>query len=159
VVGGGPHRASLEALARERGVAAHVCFTGVVSEEELPAHFAAGDVFAMPCRERRRGLEVEAFGIVFIQAQAVGVPVVAGDIGGVSDAVGGDDTGVLVDGEDLTAVTDAVAALLGDPDRARAMGEAAARRIAEGFSWPTRTRQLRELLAAVAGPPRGPGRT
>ena len=157
VVGGGPHRSALEALARRHGVAAHVCFTGVVSEEELPAHFAAGDVFAMPCRERRRGLEVEAFGIVFIQSQAVGVPVVAGNIGGVPDAVGGDDTGLLVDGADLAAVTDAVAELLGDPDRARAMGEAGARRVADGFTWSTRTRQLRELLAAVAGSPPPPG--
>jgi phosphatidylinositol alpha-1,6-mannosyltransferase len=150
VVGGGPHRQALEALARERGVAAHVCFTGVVPEAELPAHFAAGDVFALPCRERRRGLEVEAFGIVVIQAQAVGVPVVAGNIGGVPDAVGGPDTGVLVDGEDLEQLTDALAGLLEDPERAQAMGAAAARRVADGFTWTTRTRQLRELLAAVA---------
>ena len=150
VVGGGPHRGGLESLARDRGVAAHVTFTGVVPEAELPAHFAAGDVFAMPCRERRRGLEVEAFGIVFIQAQAVGVPVVAGDIGGVPDAVGEADTGLLVDGEDLAAVTDAVVSLLKDPDRSAAMGAAGARRVVDGFTWPTRTAQLRTLLAAVA---------
>lgn len=149
VVGGGPHRAALEARARSDGVAAHVFFTGVVTPEELPAHYAAGDVFAMPCRERRRGLEVEAFGIVVIQAQAVGVPVVAGDIGGVSDAVGGPETGVLVDGRDLAAVTEAVGDLLVDPDRAEAMGAAGARRIDKGFTWSTRTGQLRDLLSSV----------
>ena len=131
-----------------------VVFTGIVEEAELPAHFAAGDVFAMPCRERRGGFEVEAFGIVFIQAQAVGVPVVAGDIGGVPDAVGGvdpgdDPGGVLVDGTDLAAVTDAVGALLADPARARRLGERGARRVAEGFTWPARTEQLRALLARV----------
>ena len=157
VVGGGPHRAALEELARERGVAAHVVFTGVVADEELPAHFAAGDVFAMPCRERRGGLEVEAFGIVFIQAQAVGVPVVAGDIGGVPDAVGGPDTGVLVDGRDLAAVTDAVGDLLGDPDRARAMGREGAHRVAADFTWSTRTSQLRSLLADVVADATGDG--
>ena len=125
-------------------------FTGVVAEEELPAHFAAADVFALPCRERRLGLEVEAFGIVVIQAQAVGVPVVAGDIGGVPDAVGDPSTGVLVDGEDLAAVTDAVGSLLADPDRAAAMGAAAAARVADGFTWSVRTDQLRSLLARVA---------
>ncbi len=151
VVGGGPHRGELESLARTEGVAAHVVFTGVVPEDELPAHFAAGDVFAMPCRERRGGLEVEAFGIVFIQAMAVGVPVVAGDIGGVPDAVGDESTGLLVDGRDLDAVTDAVAGLLGDPDRAAAMGRAGAERVAGGFTWATRTRQLRSLLADVVG--------
>ncbi len=74
IVGDGPHRASLEARARAAGVSEAVTFTGQVPEDELPGHFACADVFAMPCRERRWGLEVEAFGIVFIQAQAVGVP-------------------------------------------------------------------------------------
>ena len=152
VVGGGPHREPLERLAAEVGVADDVVFTGIVEEAELPAHFAAGDVFAMPCRERRGGFEVEAFGIVFIQAQAVGVPVVAGNIGGVPDAVGGvdpgdDPGGVLVDGTDLGAVTGAVGALLADPARARQLGERGARRVAERFTWSARTEQLRALLA------------
>lgn len=151
VVGGGPFRDGLERLAAQEGVADHVVFTGIVEEAELPAHFAAGDVFAMPCRERRGGFEVEAFGIVLIQAQAVGVPVVAGSIGGVPDAVGGidpgdDPGGVLVDGTDLAAVTDAVAGLLADRIEARRLGERGARRVAERFTWPERTDQLRELL-------------
>ncbi|MBS1836400.1 MAG: glycosyltransferase, partial [Actinobacteria bacterium] len=151
VVGDGPHRERLERLAVESGVADDVVFTGIVEDAELPAHFAAGDVFAMPCRERRGGFEVEAFGIVFIQAQAVGVPVVAGNIGGVPDAVGGvepgdDPGGVLVDGTDLDAVTDAVGALLADRDEARRLGERGAQRVAEHFSWSARTDQLRELL-------------
>jgi phosphatidylinositol alpha-1,6-mannosyltransferase len=152
VVGGGPHRQALEELARELGMAEHVVFTGIVDEEELPAHYAAGDVFAMPCRERRGGFEVEAFGIVFIQAQAVGVPVVAGDIGGVPDSVGGPDDGggVLVDGTDLAAVTDAVGRLLEDRALARRLGARGAARVADGFTWPARTVQLRRLLAEVA---------
>lgn len=151
VVGGGPHRQALERLAVELDVADDVVFTGIVGDDELPAHFAAGDVFAMPCRERRGGLEVEAFGIVFIQAQAVGVPVVAGDIGGVPDAVGGrvagdEAGGVLVDGTDLDAVTDAVWSLLADRAEARRLGQQGARRVAERFTWPSRTARLRSLL-------------
>jgi phosphatidylinositol alpha-1,6-mannosyltransferase len=155
VVGGGPHRPALEELAREHGVEDHVVFTGLVDDDDLPAHYAAADVFAAPCRERRGGFEVEAFGIVFIQAQAVGVPVVAGDIGGVPDAVGHPDEGgggLLVDGTDLAAVTDAVARLLEDRGLARRLGEQGARRVASGFTWSARTDQLRALLArAVAG--------
>lgn len=147
LVGDGPHRGTLEALAAEHGVADAVTFAGQVPDEELPAHFAAGDVFAMPCRERRGGLEVEAFGIVFLQAQAVGRPVVAGDIGGVADAVA--DGGTLVDGGDLDAVTGAVADLLDDPERARDLGGRAARRVAAEATWDRRTERLRELLAAV----------
>ncbi len=149
LVGGGPHREALAALARSVGVADHVRLVGQVAEDELPAHFAAGDVFAMPCRERRGGLEVEAFGIVFIQAQAIGRPVVAGDIGGVPDALVDGSTGVLVDGESLRAVTDGVASLLGDPERATRMGGAGAEMVRDRFTWAARTAELRDLLADV----------
>jgi phosphatidylinositol alpha-1,6-mannosyltransferase len=151
IVGGGPHEAALRRQADDHGVGAHVVFTGMVAGDELPACFAAADVFAMPCRERRRGLEVEAFGIVFIQAEAVGVPVVAGAIGGVPDSLEDGRTGVLVDGTDASAVTDALVGLLADRDRCREMGEAAARFVADGFTWPRRTGQLRDLLAEVVG--------
>ena len=62
-------------------------FTGSVPWAELPAHYAAGDVFAMPCRTRRGGLDVEGLGIVYLEASATGLPVVAGDSGGAPDAV------------------------------------------------------------------------
>lgn len=151
LVGGGPFRDDLVALAERTGVGAQVHFAGKVSDEELPAHYAAGDVFAMPCRERKGGLEVEAFGIVFIQAQAIGRPVVAGNIGGVPDALDPGRTGVLVDGSSVQAVTDAVAAVLGDPGRATRMGAAGARWVADGFTWDRRTADLRALLADVVG--------
>lgn len=151
LVGGGPFRDDLEQMAREKGVAEWVTFAGKVSDEELPAHFAAGDVFAMPCRERKGGLEVEAFGIVFIQAQAIGRPVVAGAIGGVPDALDQGRTGLLVDGSSAASVTEAVASLLGDPARATEMGEAGAKWVADGFTWDRRTADLRALLADVVG--------
>jgi phosphatidylinositol alpha-1,6-mannosyltransferase len=151
IVGGGPHEEALRRLAVKAGVAEQVVFTGAVPEGELAAHFAAGDVFAMPCRERRGGFEVEAFGIVFIQAEAVGVPVVAGDIGGVPDSLQDGRTGILVDGTDPAALTEALAGLLGDADRRRTMGEAAANFVADGFTWPRRTEDLRELLDEVVG--------
>lgn len=149
IVGDGPYRGALTRRAVERGVAEWVTFAGQVSDADLPAHFAAGDVFAMPCRERHGGREVEAFGIVFIQAQAVGVPVVAGGIGGVPDAVRDGETGVLVDGTDAASVASAVGDLLSDTHRRRAMGEAGARWCADHFGWPQRTSELREILSGV----------
>lgn len=151
IVGGGPAAAALEGLAADVGVEESVVFTGTVAEQELPAHFAAADVFAMPCRERRGGFEVEAFGIVFIQAEAVGVPVVAGDIGGVPDSLVEGETGVLVDGRSAEAVAAALGDLLVDDERRRSMGAAAARFVTEGFTWQRRTEQLRELLSHVVG--------
>lgn len=150
LVGPGPHREELEQRARRTGVADDVVFTGGVPDEQLAAHFAAGDVFAMPCRERHGGLEVEAFGIVLIQAQAIGRPVVAGRTGGVPDALDDGTTGLLVDPTSDAAVLEGIAALLGDPERATRMGAAAARWAGAGFTWERRTAELRDLLGRVA---------
>ncbi len=93
IVGGGPYAKDLKRLAEETGVADSVRFTGPVPWEELPAHYGAGDVFAMPCRTRRGGLDVEGLGIVYLEASATGLPVVAGDSGGAPDAVLDGETG------------------------------------------------------------------
>ena len=69
------------------GLAKDVILTGSVPAAELPLHYAAGDVFAMPCRTRNHGLDVEGLGIVYLEASATGLPVVAGDSGGAPDAV------------------------------------------------------------------------
>ncbi len=150
LVGDGPHRCALESIAGSVGVTDRVIFTGEVPEAELAEHFAAGDLFAMPCRERKGGLEVEAFGIVFIQAQGVGRPVVAGRIGGVPDAVG-PDSGLLVDGAAPHELLDALVSVLGDPERATRMGAAGAAFVRAAFTWDRRTEELRSLLAAAVG--------
>ena len=77
LVGSGPATGRLRQLARELGVADSVMFTGQVPEGDLPAYYDAGDVFAMPCRTRRRGLDVEGLGIVYLEASATGLPVIA----------------------------------------------------------------------------------
>ena len=71
---------------RARGYHSSITFTGPVPQAELPAHYAAGDVFAMPCRTRRGGLDVEGLGIVYLEASATGLPVIGGDSGGAPDA-------------------------------------------------------------------------
>jgi phosphatidyl-myo-inositol dimannoside synthase len=86
LVGDGPNRSRVERLAERLGVSDSVIFTGSVPWEEMPAYTDAGDVFAMPCRTRLFGLEAEAFGIVFLEAAACGLPVIAGDSGGVPEA-------------------------------------------------------------------------
>ncbi len=96
IVGGGPYAKALRRLADETGVAGSVRFTGAVPWEELPAHYGAGDVFAMPCRTRRGGLDVEGLGIVYLEASATGLPVVAGDSGGAPDTVLEGETGWVV---------------------------------------------------------------
>jgi phosphatidyl-myo-inositol dimannoside synthase len=141
IVGGGPYRNGLEALAALAPQGA-VKFAGEVSEWVLPRYFRAGDVFAMPCRTRRAGLEVEGWGNVFIEAAACGRPVIAGDSGGAREALVDGVTGLLVDGSNVDAVADAVASLLEDPDRARTMGAAGRTRVERHYAWPRATEQL-----------------
>jgi phosphatidylinositol alpha-1,6-mannosyltransferase len=146
-VGGGPYKAALERLAREAGVADAVVLTGSVPWAELPAHYDAGDVFAMPCRTRRAGLEVEGLGIVFLEASATGLPVVAGRSGGSPDAVLDGTTGHLVDGTSVAEVAHAVAGLLEDADRRRAMGTAGRDWVEREWRWDVLAGRLRQLLA------------
>ena len=77
LVGGGPHQDKLRATASAVGVADDVIFTGGVPADELAAHHTIADVFVMPCRTRGAGLDVEGLGIVFLEASASGVPVIA----------------------------------------------------------------------------------
>lgn len=143
IVGGGPYLAALEAMAAG-APAGSVVFAGQVTEEDLPRYYAAGDVFAMPCRSRMAGLEVEGWGNVFIEAAACARPVVVGDSGGARESLVDGETGLLVDGSDLDRVADAVADLLADPARARAMGLAGRARVERDHTWP----RIAERLAA-----------
>ena len=146
IVGGGPYRGTIERLARENGVQDDVIVTGSVPWEALPAHYDAGDVFAMPCRTRRHGLEVEGLGIVFLEASATGLPVVAGTSGGSPDAVVPGETGVLLDGTDVAAVAGAVSRYLRDPELAQATGERGRAWVTESWRWEVQAARLSDLL-------------
>ena len=146
IVGGGPYRDRLHGLASELGVADNVVFTDGVPADELPAHHAMADVFAMPCRTRGGGLDVEGLGIVYLEASATGVPVVAGRSGGAPESVRDGETGVVVDGEDVGAIAAAVGDLLADPDRAASMGAAGRRWVVDEWQWKSKARRLGELL-------------
>jgi phosphatidylinositol alpha-1,6-mannosyltransferase len=151
IVGGGPYDKRLRELAGRTGpTGGRVHFTGAVPWEALPAHYAAGDVFAMPCRTRWGGLDLEALGVVFLEAAATGLPVVAGDSGGAPETVEHGATGLVVDGRSRAEVADAVAGLLADPERARAWGEAGRRRIEAEFSWTAVARRFAGLLDRAA---------
>jgi phosphatidylinositol alpha-1,6-mannosyltransferase len=146
LIGGGPGRSVLHRLAQSCGVANAVVCAGSVPWSELPAYYAAGDVFAMPCRTRGRGLDVEGLGLVFLEAAATGLPVVVGDAGGARETVRPGDTGELINGRDLAALTRTIATLLADPDRAAAMGHRGRRWMQEEWRWGSRAERLAALL-------------
>jgi phosphatidylinositol alpha-1,6-mannosyltransferase len=173
IVGGGPYAKPLHELAGRTGLttsirsagqgtgAGHraepvaaasrpsVYFTGPVPQGELPAHYAAGDVFSMPCRTRRGGLDVEGLGIVYLEASATGLPVVGGDSGGAPDAILEGETGYVVGGRDVAALSARLTALLKDPAGAKAMGEKGRAWVERDWNWDLTASRLRTLIDAT----------
>lgn len=122
LVGTGNYQKRLEKLVRNLKVQDSVIFAGRVEHELLPDYYRLGDIFAAPCRSRYGGLEVEGLGIVYLEASACGVPVIAGKSGGAPDAVLDGKTGLLVDGRDHREVGAAVIKLLSDQPLRQKMG-------------------------------------
>jgi phosphatidylinositol alpha-1,6-mannosyltransferase len=149
LVGDGPYAPALKRLAQRLGVSDDVLFTGPVPWPELPGYYNAANVFAMPCRTRRAGLDVEGLGIVYLEASATGLPVIGGDSGGAPDAILDGESGYVV--SDVSGTAARIIELLRDPARAKAMGE-------KGLAWVDR--EWREelpaarLAAILAGPAR-----
>ena len=143
IIGEGPYRSTLEKLAAPHQ--ASVSFFGRLPREEMRDLVAAADVMAMPARTRGGGLDVEGLGIVYLEAQACGIPVIAGNSGGAPETVRVD-TGIVVDGRDTAAIADAVVELLSDGDRRQAMGAAGREHVATTFSWNVLAGRLEDCL-------------
>lgn len=122
LVGAGNYHKRLEKLVRNLKVHDSVIFTGRVDHDLLPDYYRLGDIFAAPCRSRYGGLEVEGLGIVYLEASACGIAVIAGKSGGAPDAVLDGITGLLVNGRNHHDVGAALIKLLSDQPRRRKMG-------------------------------------
>ncbi|HEX4188462.1 MAG TPA: glycosyltransferase family 4 protein [Solirubrobacteraceae bacterium] len=150
VVGDGPLRGELEELARAEGVAEAVRFVGEVSDRERDLWLRRCDLLAMPSRLPGGGRAGDGFGIAYLEAAVYGKPVVAGNVGGPLDAVADEESGLLVDPSDPSAVAAAITRLLKDRDLARRLGGAAAIR-ARSFSWALVAARVQELLLEQLG--------
>ena len=151
LVGDGSYRSSLDRLVKQAGVADSVLFTGPVSWDDLPAYYDAGNVFAMPCRTRRAGLDVEGLGIVYLEASATGLPVIGGDSGGAPDAILDGETGYVVGGRDESALTERLVQLLADPAGAAAMGDKGQAWIDREWTWDLVAERLDHILTGKLG--------
>ena len=146
IVGGGPYRKRLEQMVADARLSRDVIFTGSVPWADLPGYFDAGDVFAMPCRTRRGGLDVEGLGLVYLEASATGLPVVAGDSGGAPDAVIDGETGYVVDGRSPAQVVERIADLLNDPAKAQELGRRGRAWVERAWRWDLIADRLHGLL-------------
>jgi phosphatidylinositol alpha-1,6-mannosyltransferase len=155
LVGDGPTRGRLDRLVRDNDLARSVVFAGAVPWSEAPGWFDVGDVFAMPCRTRKGGLEPEALGIVFLEAQACAHPVLVGDSGGAPETVLHGETGYVVDPFNPLAIAARAVDLLSDLDRARSMGEKGRAWVEREWSWEESVAVLRGLVAGPSPDRRG----
>ena len=146
LVGEGPYRGKLEEIAAKEGLSDAVTFIGRVQLEQLPQYIRCGDLFAMPSRSRFRGLEVEGLGIVYLEASACGIPVIAGKSGGAPDVVQDGITGLVVDGTQNYEISRAIVRILRDPQLAHRMGAAGRAWIVDEWSWEKWSAEFQKLL-------------
>lgn len=146
LVGGGSLASRLRA---DAAGLPRVVIAGEVPWERLPDVYAALDVFAMPCRTRLLGLDVEGLGIVYLEAQAGGVPVVAGSSGGAPETVLDGESGMVVDGRDDEAIAGALDRLLGNGELRRRWGAAGREHVQRHWSWDVIAGRFASLLDEV----------
>jgi phosphatidyl-myo-inositol dimannoside synthase len=146
MVGQGPYLSHLKQLVEKLDLVDHVSFIGRIQYNQLPQYICAGDIFAMPSRSRFFGLEVEGLGIVYLEASACGLPVIAGSSGGAPDAVVNGVTGFVVDGENDQEIASAAINLLKDINGAKAMGQAGREWIIENWRWEIWSKRFNQLL-------------
>jgi phosphatidylinositol alpha-1,6-mannosyltransferase len=146
LVGEGPYRKHLEKMVADLKVDDAITFIGRIQHADLPRYICVGDIFAMPSRSRLAGLEVEGLGIVYLEASACELPVIAGISGGAPDAVLEGETGICVDGTNPSEIARAVISLLDDPLRASAMGKRGREWIYSNWRWEIWAGNFIELL-------------
>lgn len=145
MVGDGPNEQALRHLAGDLGIADRVVFAGAMSDADVAEAYATSDVYIG--LSRQNGTAIEGFGISFIEASASGIPVIAGDSGGVRSAVRDGETGVVVKPNEPDAVASALRQLLASPERRKALGRAGRRAVETHYNWDRVARETTEFAA------------
>ena len=152
IVGDGPLRGRVQRRIAGAGLTSSVRLVLDAQWRQMPEIYAASDVFALPCRTRRWGLEPEALGIVFLEAAASGLPVIVGNSGGAPETLLDGESGYVVDPRDRGALIQRVLELVNDPELARAMGERGRRYVTSQYSDQVSTERFRQLLGCTSTP-------
>lgn len=145
-VGEGRIYKSLKRRVKILELSENVIFVGRVPYKDLPRYFLLGDIFAMPSRSRFFGLEVEGLGIVYLEASASGLPVLAGASGGAPDAVKVNETGIITNGDDPKEIATDLLKLLNNPALAKSLGVNGRKWVEENWSWDIWAKKFEQLL-------------
>ncbi|MEK7159558.1 MAG: glycosyltransferase family 4 protein [Patescibacteria group bacterium] len=146
IVGQGERLNFLREKVKALGLVNNVKFFVDTLDSELPMFYHLSKLFIMPCRELVNG-DVEGFGIVFLEANVYGKPVIAGKSGGAIEAVEHEVSGLLVDPKNIDKIAQAMILLLENEDYANKLGEAGRRRVEEKFNWQTQAKKLNQILS------------
>lgn len=149
IVGDGPYRTELEALVSVLGIQGSVIFAGQVKDEDLADIYAVGDVFIMPSRAQVEKCDVEGFGLVFLEANACGKPVIGGRSGGIPDAIIDGETGLLVNPHDPEDIALALTRLLSNYELANRLGEQGRKRVVNDFNWPQVGERVQGIIETI----------
>ncbi len=144
IVGKGPEEKGLREMVRRRRLGSHVYFTGEVDHKDLAPYYNLCDLFVMPAKTVEP--DVEGFGIVFLEANACGKPVIGSTSGGIPDAVVNGENGLLVDEKNIDQLVEAIRQLLDNPDRAVNMGKRGRKRVEKMLNWDAVARKLYEAM-------------
>lgn len=147
IVGGGSLKQSLHKKTFDNNVHTSVTITGAVDWKELPGFYATGDVFAMPVRSRNLGFDVEGLGIVYLEASATGIPVIAGNSGGAPEAVIDGVTGFVLNPNNQMILAEKIIELLLNKELSNRLGKQGRSWIEKQWQWPSRHLQLKNLLS------------
>jgi len=144
VAGKGEEEQKLKKMVKDLGLEKYVSFLGHIEPEDLPVYYNACDVFVMP--SKTVDIDYESFGIVYLEANACAKPVIASRTGGIEDAVVDGITGIMVDPDNITEISEAIIRLLTDQDYAKKLGDNGRRRAEEGFGWPMVGQKVESVL-------------
>jgi phosphatidylinositol alpha-1,6-mannosyltransferase len=151
VVGKGPYERELRKQAAELGIESHVRWLGFISEEELPQVYLASDLFVLCTRDAPGERAVEGFGLVFLEAQSCGTPVVGTRTGGIPAAIRDGEGGWLINQDDSRKLTNIIRQLVHSPELFRQVGVQARKRVLREATWKQYMRQFSALVqTAVA---------
>ncbi len=145
IIGKGEEKGVLKEMVKDLKLEEIVVFAGEIVEE-LPLYYAACNLFIMPSYQIKDRGDVEGFGIVYLEANACGRPVIGGRSGGVTDAVIDEETGLLVDPLNIDQIAEALVKLLTNPELARRLGEKGRERVEREFSWGRIAQKIREII-------------
>ncbi len=148
IVGIGAEEQNLRELGEGLGLEDKVIFAGFVPDEDVPKYYSASDVFIMPSREIGEK-DIEGFGLVFLEANACGKPVIGGKSGGISDAVADGVSGILVDPLNVDEISQALITLLSNRELAVKLGSQGRKRVEEQFSYPATAAKFSEAFDSV----------